>query len=1248
VGELRLEVRDYADPTEWRWVLTENGQAIAEHAVKLDLKSWQCEAFRDLPGWISWHASPDYYREDEADIVAGLGHWIGARVLGPVAPALADRSPATVRVILPAEAADLAFRPLELAHAGGRPLAAQRVTLVTQLGPEHGKALAPVRERLRVLGLFSLPEGGRTLNLRRERQALVELVGGINAAGKAADVRVLQYGVTRESLRSALGEAEGWDIIHISGHGAAGRLVLETATGQSDLVDAAALGGMLEAARGRLKLVTLSACSSAAATADDQRRLLGLPIHNQAPDTERSRAPRSSEPASGALATELTRRLGCAVLAMRFPVDDEFAIALSEKLYDLLATGGEPLPQAVGLALQRLTDSGRPWTTLSLVTPALFGEAAAGLRLAAPARDRADGDAPAATRKMSGFTPQPERFVGRTGVMTRASAALARKSGIPGVLLHGMPGGGKTACALELAYTHEHAFDRLIWHKAPDEGSAADGALASFALTLERYLPGFRMMDAVASATTLEAFLPRLTTLMERHRVLLVIDNIESLLTERGEWREASWGKTIAALTAHRGLGRLILTSRRVPAGLTGPRVESVDALSPDEALLLVRDLPNLRALARGEIPGIERPVACRLARRALEAARGHPKLLELAEGQAADPVQLGQLLEAAGAAWTHDGLPDGFFAAGEAGATGDYPRILAFWTRAVADRLAPGERDLFWFLCCLEEGDRERFVLDHDWARLSRRLGRECLPPDLNQALAAIAARGLVAIQGTAIQGENEESFTIHPLVAAAGRAQAGEPFLAAADTEVAAYWELVFQALSGDDDEIRSTVAQVHAGLAAVPYLIRQEQWERASYLLDWAFALNPSRANAVAMLPAIEQIGRHDPSAARVRAALLEVINPGAAEATMRVHLATTVGSGDYLEAYITAGRLVSLCLDSGRVTDALGFVDQAIDYVQRAGLGPWTRLGSEVQRLQVLTATGRHDSRILAEVRRLLDRMGSLPAPQGADEAVKPHNLREALLNTGFHAATQLRRWHDALDFNGAVIASMRDRRAPVTEIAMASFNNYGPLLVLGRINEALNLLLYCRGVFEQAKDVNNLGKTLSALAQVEHAREHGEAAINLQLDALRYSYLAQDAEDIAGGYSSLGDYFGTYFQEPVLALSCHLAAALICALTGFGGSNEPIDGAADDLHAFGADAIPPTGVADLLNAIGDIPGTDLAGLIGQLSSTPETVERTLRDLTAQAQALADSPRGLGSGTSPDARAWARNEPSVWGD
>ena len=63
-----------------------------------------------------------------------------------------------------------------------------------------------------------------------------------------------------------------------------------------------------------------------------------------------------------------------------------------------------------------------------------------------------------------------------------------------------------------------------------------------------------------------------------------------------------------------------------------------MNALSADEALLLVREFPHLRALIDGATPGIESHMARQLARRVLNVAQGHPKLLELADGQASIP----------------------------------------------------------------------------------------------------------------------------------------------------------------------------------------------------------------------------------------------------------------------------------------------------------------------------------------------------------------------------------------------------------------------------------------------------------------------------------------------------------------------------------------------------------------------------------------------------------------------------------
>jgi hypothetical protein len=1200
----------------WRWRLTgSDGAFIAGHQVRLDKTAWQFEAFGDLHHYLSWHVAPDRRGTDDARIVAEVGAWIADQVLGPIACELARRGRkrhVTVQVIVPAAAAELLLRPLELAYVGGKPLAVQDVTLVMQASAAADPR--PVGDRLRVLGLLSLPDDRKTLNLRRERHALATLVRGIAATGKAADVRVLQYGVTRDRLRDVLADGEGWDIIHVSGHGRPGELMLETSAGQLDLIDATGLADLLDAARERVKLITLAACWSAASAADEQRRLLGLPSldHDAAGD--------SVGATSGSLAADLATRLGCAVLAMRYRVDDEFAMTLTGKVYELLAEQGKPLPRAVGLALRELSGAESAFPALSVGTPTLFGGLAAGLRLPAPKR-AGPVSYDAAALKMAGFPEEPERFVGRTGVLARASAALATGSGVPGVLLHGMPGGGKTACALELAYGHEEAFDRLVWYKAPDEGMAVDGALADFALTLERYLPSFQMAHLVTSADGIADLQLRLTELMKRRRALIVIDNLESLLSAAGAWRDDRWGAVIGALCGHSGLGRVLLTSRRLPADVPVDLVVgTVDALSADESLLLARELPHLTSLSQGKIPGLEGHVARRLARRALEVAQGHPKLLELADGQAAHPDRLATLVSAGEQAWrTRGGVPEGFFTDDRSATSPtDFTDVLAKWAQDVAGTLSDTERDLFWFLACLEEGDRERPVLDDMWSDLWDRLGRVGPPPSMEQPLAAMTALGLAAARNQT--DSKPAGYLIHPGIAAAAREQAGQSFRDIVDTTAGAAWAAAYVFAATPDGGRVQTSRAARAGLAAIPYLVRQRRWEIATALLNNAFNQDPSRANLAAVLPVIHTLTRHYPRAAGTLARIVQLADPAAGESYAHSALDAAAGHGDFRAATAIAARMVALCLGTGRLAEALSFADQAADYTRRAGLGPWTQFADQARRLQILVRIGQA-TEVLEEVTRLRAQMAALPPtadPSGKSEAMAPWAAREMLLDAGRAAASRLGRWSEALVLNEDIVASMTERDAPPPMIARSRQHDYFPLIQLGRADDAVAMLRDCLAVFRNASDTLAIGTALGALADAESHRGHGDAALHLQGDALRYLYLASDVSGIALGYHNYGDQLRIHTRQPVSALAGHLAAALIHALAGSGDDEirHSLNGAAADLRDLGAAGL-PTDVAELCRQVGDIAGTDLAGLIARLSPDPETAEQALREIVARA-------------------------------
>src|SRR6266536_1449097 len=344
VGLVQLEVLDFEGPTRWRWRLTEQpgGGFLADHQVDLDQTNAEYEAFTDLDGYLRWNAAPDRRLQSEAELIAQVGGWIGERVLGPVGPAILKRRPSTVRLVLPPEPAVLAYRPLELAYVEGRPLAVQQVSLVVQPAgtATDGGSKAGVGEWLRMLAVFSLPIDASALNLRHERYALARLVHQIaQTNAKAVELRVLQYGVTRARLGEVLLEADGWDLVHISGHGLPAGLLLEREDGRRDLVAGPELVELLEPAVEHIKLVVMSSCDSAAVTAAEQLRLLGItPPGQPTPDGASTEA----EPLP-ALAVELVRRLDCAVLAMRYPVIDDFAVALAGQLYDLLLGKGGPL-----------------------------------------------------------------------------------------------------------------------------------------------------------------------------------------------------------------------------------------------------------------------------------------------------------------------------------------------------------------------------------------------------------------------------------------------------------------------------------------------------------------------------------------------------------------------------------------------------------------------------------------------------------------------------------------------------------------------------------------------------------------------------------------------------------------------------------------------------------------------------------------------------------------------------------------
>ena len=206
---------------------------------------------------------------------------------------------------------------------------------------------------------------------------------------------------------------------------------------------------------------------------------------------------------------------------MRYPVDDAFATELMLALYDKLLDKRRPLPAALHLALDDALAADIPKPPMAPATPILVGVRAAELQLAPPPQESQTFALPTVELRIA-FPAEPERFVDRLQPMLRASQALAKGSAKRSVLFHGTPGAGKTACALELAYRHEHGrFQGYVWHRAPEAGSDISSALFNLMQDIQTQLnaPDLGLTTALADPQHFRQFaLPRLRALLQGAR----------------------------------------------------------------------------------------------------------------------------------------------------------------------------------------------------------------------------------------------------------------------------------------------------------------------------------------------------------------------------------------------------------------------------------------------------------------------------------------------------------------------------------------------------------------------------------------------------------------------------------------------------------------------------------------------------------------------------------------------------------
>ena len=362
------------------------------------------------------------------------------------------------------------------------------------------------------------------------------------------------------------------------------------------------------------------------------------------------------------------------------------------------------------------------------------------------------------------------------------------------------------------------------------------------------------MVHVVDQIDSLRKWLPKLSQILNDKAILIVLDNLESLLTDAGNWRDERWGLVASAMLKPGGLSRVVLTSRIHPDDLPGStKTIAIHALLRDEAVLLVREYSNLRRLLDGNASGVSRDEGRQLVRRTLSLVQGHPKLISFADSLAAEPKKLAEQLtlvtEAQGAG--ADEL-NAFFVEGATRFDAEaFIAELRAWTRGVAGTVPSPARIFFQFLAALEERDRESEIIQINWKDVWKRLDQSGPVPSVDAVLSPLVKGALVEKITT-----NDKQYTvvIHPAVAESARSDAGTKLQEAVDHEMGAFWsQVMLRARFDYGGPALSDQNVVQAGLRSYPYLFRRKQWTAASAVLEQVLQRDRAPSTLATVLPA-----------------------------------------------------------------------------------------------------------------------------------------------------------------------------------------------------------------------------------------------------------------------------------------------------------------------------------------------------------------------------------------------------------